>query len=444
MNNSFTLFAVNIAISLFFIFSSSFSVYSQFSECITGVTVNLTGASTVTDGVYAYVCGDSGTVLKTTNTGTAWINVSGNGIPANVNLVNIYAVDNNNALTAGSNGSATYVYRTSNGGLNWTQVFFQPGGFINAINIKNAPLGFMCGNPVGGRWSLWKTTNSGANWDSAGLFLPRSGSETGFNNSLFCTGIKIWFGTNNSRIYYSSNSGISWVTQSTAPETNSSAVWFYSWDTTFGSTGGDSLLKTTNSGTNWIRVTPSPGTGRFAGFTWGSIFVDNLFPPILQWYVRNDNKICESQGGFTWQIRYTAPAGVYRYVCDHYDFGPFAFVYAVRSNGGITKINTYMGGVERISSEIPENFELSQNYPNPFNPVTRIRFTIPRHDKTNIKVMLRVYDVLGNEVKDFLLNDLSPGTYEVDFDGENLPSGTYFCRLQAGKLDFTRKMILLK
>ncbi len=88
----------------------------------------------------------------------------------------------------------------------------------------------------------------------------------------------------------------------------------------------------------------------------------------------------------------------------------------------------------------PNNFELSQNYPNPFNPSTKINYEISSREN----VELKVFDILGNEVA-MLVNEVqSPGKYELEFKGSNLPSGVYFYRLLSGTFSQVRKMIMLK
>jgi hypothetical protein len=59
-------------------------------------------------------------------------------------------------------------------------------------------------------------------------------------------------------------------------------------------------------------------------------------------------------------------------------------------------------------------------------------------------VKLKVYDALGKEIQTLVNEQLSPGTYEVDFDGSNLPSGVYYYKLEAGSFTKTRKMVLIK
>jgi hypothetical protein len=102
--------------------------------------------------------------------------------------------------------------------------------------------------------------------------------------------------------------------------------------------------------------------------------------------------------------------------------------------------NGFVVGVEDEGTEIPLSFRLEQNYPNPFNPSTTIRFTISDFGFT----ILKVYDVLGNEVATLVNKEKPAGVYEVDFHAIGLPSGVYFYRLQAGAFVETKKMSLIK
>ncbi len=89
---------------------------------------------------------------------------------------------------------------------------------------------------------------------------------------------------------------------------------------------------------------------------------------------------------------------------------------------------------------LPYNYSLSQNYPNPFNPTTKISWQSPISSWQTLKI----YDMLGNEVA-ILVNEYRPaGNYEVEFSGNDLPSGIYFYQLKTGSLIQTKKMILLK
>jgi len=88
---------------------------------------------------------------------------------------------------------------------------------------------------------------------------------------------------------------------------------------------------------------------------------------------------------------------------------------------------------------------LYQNYPNPFNPATTVRFDVPAGSKNHMSnVKIAVYDILGREVAELLNEDLSPGTYEANWDASNQPSGVYFCNLITNNFTATKKMMLIK
>jgi len=88
----------------------------------------------------------------------------------------------------------------------------------------------------------------------------------------------------------------------------------------------------------------------------------------------------------------------------------------------------------------PQEFRVHQNYPNPFNPSTQIRYEVPRPSS----VLLRVYDLLGQEVATLVNEAKQPGRYEVQWNAERFSSGVYFYRLQAGDYVETKKLLLLK
>lgn len=91
------------------------------------------------------------------------------------------------------------------------------------------------------------------------------------------------------------------------------------------------------------------------------------------------------------------------------------------------------------------DFKLEQNYPNPFNPHTKIVYRVPSKVKgQNSKVVLKVFDMLGNEISTLVNEEKSSGHYEVLFNASNLSSGIYFYRLSVGSFSETKAMILEK
>jgi len=109
--------------------------------------------------------------------------------------------------------------------------------------------------------------------------------------------------------------------------------------------------------------------------------------------------------------------------------------------------------VKNISTEIPSSFSLGQNYPNPFNPVTNIQFQVPPCHSCGGRgyplghplVVIKVFDLLGKEVKTLVNEYKQPGTYQVSFNAEGLSSGVYFYSLIVDDLFIsTKKFVLLK
>ncbi|MBE2216950.1 MAG: hypothetical protein IAE90_02025, partial [Ignavibacteria bacterium] len=348
-------------------------------EQVSGVTTQLYTVSGSAGSNAVWTAGESGVILRTTNGGTNWLPAN-TGIPPAALIYNIWAVDANTAIAAGMNGTTSNIWRTSNGGASWQVVLSQSNGFFNCIAMKSSnPLhGLVQGDPVGGRWSIWKTSNGGMNWDSTGCYLPQNATEAGWNNSIYIGSQNfpsgndslIWFGTNNTRIYYSSNFGTTWNVQSTAPEANSYVVHFHAYfGPGDGLSGGATLMRTSNLGVNWTSQA-SVGSGNFNGLV--------MFPAPVDygycWYTRQGSSIIyRGMNGANWAAEYTAPAGTYNHFINVRN-GSTCF--GVRSNGGITRCNYYLSSVNQVSGEVPESFLLSQNYPNPFNPTTNFEFRI--------------------------------------------------------------------
>ena len=95
---------------------------------------------------------------------------------------------------------------------------------------------------------------------------------------------------------------------------------------------------------------------------------------------------------------------------------------------------------ENVANNIPKSYILEQNYPNPFNPVTTIRYDLP----VASYVTLRVYNILGEEITMLVSALEDPGHKSVSFDGNKLPGGLYFIRLDAGTFTDVKKMMLVK
>lgn len=96
--------------------------------------------------------------------------------------------------------------------------------------------------------------------------------------------------------------------------------------------------------------------------------------------------------------------------------------------------------IDDRKSSAPETFNLHQNYPNPFNPNTKITYEL----KQTVPVRLTVYNMQGQQITTLVDQRQNRGSHTVTFQGDNLASGLYFYRLEAGPFTSTRKMVLVK
>jgi len=111
------------------------------------------------------------------------------------------------------------------------------------------------------------------------------------------------------------------------------------------------------------------------------------------------------------------------------NFGEIFFT----ANGGVT-------GIDERGDRTPATFQLKQNYPNPFNPSTVISYDLP----FSSLVTLKVYDLLGREVETLVGYRQNAGSHSVTFNAGNSPSGIYYYRLRSGTYSETKKFVLLR
>jgi len=121
----------------------------------------------------------------------------------------------------------------------------------------------------------------------------------------------------------------------------------------------------------------------------------------------------------------------YSWYVDEFKFPVFTVYYYTTVENGDTTIgkevyysNSQPIGITQNGKLIPETFCLYQNYPNPFNPSTKIKFDIPTVG-TRHAVSLRIYDILGREIATLVNGQLNAGTYEIEWNASNYPSGVY-------------------
>lgn len=152
-----------------------------------------------------------------------------------------------------------------------------------------------------------------------------------------------------------------------------------------------------------------------------ALLINNLEQPNYE--VKN----LELNSNYYWRVRSKTSDGA---VSEYSYKGEF-------NTGSVTSVGK--------DEELPSEFNLAQNFPNPFNPTTKISYTLP----SNSFVSLKIYDMLGREVKTLLNQDMNAGVYSVDWNGvdnfgNKVASGTYIYRIVAGNFTLSKKMVLLK
>ena len=230
---------------------------------------------------------------------------------------------------------------------------------------------------------------------------------------------------------------------------------FITGSTYYAETGFDYLtIKYNTSGVQqWIRTYAGLGYSNYLDYAY-SIALDDFGNS----YVTGATEIStydfdyatikyDSDGNEKWVIKYNGTGELNDYansIC----VDNSGYVYVTGCSMGVgtgwdfatIKYTQTPSSLEENPQNIPAVFKLYENYPNPFNPSTVISYQLP----IGGNVTLKIYDILGNEMAK-LVDEYKPaGTYEVTWYAENLPSGVYFYRLQAGSFIETKKMLLIK
>ena len=366
-----------------------------------------------------------GVILKTTDGGNNWINLTADSLFP----IPIFAISFLNANTGFLSGYSEKIYKTTNGGLSWSykQAPVIGNSRFRALQFLNENTGY-----VGGRYGVRsKTTNGGVTWDTLSVATSQLSSIFFFNAN---TG---FMGDGFSSIYKTTNGGINWIatflrdTSSVASSYALSHIDFLNEMTGYiaGRTSSrGAIFKTTNGGINWSNIFYSDS------LTLYSIDIINESTIFAAGEIRKVLKTTNT--GLTWSIT-EIPGNFWelysiQFINETTGFtSGYGYVFKT-TNGGVS--------VNQISSEIPNGISLHQNYPNPFNPNTKIKFQIAKM----FDVKLVVYDILGCEVATLVNERLKAGTYEVDFEGRELPSGVYFYTLISDSFKETKKMILIK
>jgi len=392
-----------------------------------GTTSILNTVKAVNENI-CWTAGNSAMVRRTTDGGITWLNANPNPGIINGNILNVEAIDGNTAWVTTSPAISTFIYKTTNGGSNWAQVYSQTGGFINGISMISASNGFAFGDPISNKWMILATTNGGLNWLPHPLSPTAQVSEVGFENCFQVSLPYMWFGASLGSVYRTTNNGVNWTSHPT-PGINTYVFALHFNSLTLGLASALSMVRSTDAG-NTYNALPVPGLGNINGIEGAGTEL---------WYVRGSSIYRSGDSGNNWAIAHQTGITML-----HIDF-PNSITgcqmgWAVGYAGTIVKMTSSPLAVNSGKSGIPLSYNLEQNYPNPFNPVTNIRIALP---EAGI-VRLVVRDILGSEISVLADSYLEAGFHNYSFDASHLSSGIYFFTLKASDFEMTKKMALVK
>jgi photosystem II stability/assembly factor-like uncharacterized protein len=411
---------------------------------VTDMVVLSDGTLIVTTASFNWPSGQPGGIRRSTNGGASW-----------QNIVNVF---NGRSLWLGSTGKifASYwpfpdtenLYESTDGGVSWQQIYWgAPNNNIFSIATKDNDNVIF----IGKRNGVWRSINGGL-WQPASAGIPPNtwvyDLDVNHSDGFIAAGTS-------KGLYVSSNNGNNWTAVSGISQTDTitKVIFDYAITSLDGSDQFDRLLAGSKSGSLFDGSQKS----NYLLATLLAIFEKDEISGFCIIYLQSQNMkvhgVATFRGGFhvstdngnNWEIKNEGLPQNPEMASIGYHFqGINLLIYGgmfENSNGGAKIYSLNMPvGIQQISSEIPQVFELSQNYPNPFNPSTKIRFSLPNNEL----VKLVVYNSLGKEVAILLEQQLTQGSYEYIFDGNELSSGVYFYRLYNENMFITKRMILLK
>ncbi|MBX7044269.1 MAG: T9SS type A sorting domain-containing protein [Ignavibacteria bacterium] len=401
-------------ISLFLVLIFTSSVFAQWTLTNGVGTTNGNTLYTVGNDIYA---GTDSKAYRTTNNGDSWIEIN-DGFGSSRKIRDFSYSNLTSTIWCAAENSGLYF--STNNGANWIREFG---------SITTTPIAVVTVNQyviMARSGSISSTTNNGLNWIAMDGNNPSYSSQ----RSLGTDGSKIYLGNGSDGVYVTFLGGTSWTRINGNLTGNSLTInELRCANSKIYIATGAGIYSSTNNGTNWINLNPSLSTTSIWSL---SVLNSNII-------IGTANKIyLSTNDGANWSdITAGLPANPNVSEIDYNN----QYIFAILQTGAVYRLlKSSVIGISNISTEIPNKFTLSQNYPNPFNPTTNIEFSIP--EKSFVK--LNVFDISGRQVSQLANENLSAGTFRYDFNAENLPSGTYFYKLETDKFSETKKMILMK
>jgi ligand-binding sensor domain-containing protein len=325
-------------------------------------------------------------IFKSTDYGNSWLGFAASrpsvfAVHGNNIFIESIIVDDSHQKTNPEEDKITGVFRSTDFGASYYCVLM-----VNKVYALAASENEVYTYTSSG---AYRTTDDGNNWISIG-----SGLGSGVRGFYF-NGNNIYAASSNGA-YRSTDDGATWTQINSGLNNNSVNAFSFSGNYILAATN-DGVYSSDNDGEQWVNISP----GLPEGTTVLSL-------------TSNSN-----------------------------------YLYAGTYDKAVWKLPLeQITGIGKSHSRLPDKFALYQNYPNPFNPTTKIRFDIPLSPLyergVGRFVHLTIYDILGREVSTLLNRQLQPGTYNIEWNASNYPSGVYFYKLVTDSYTAVKKMILIK
>ena len=433
-------------IVLIILLANNLFAQSGWIEKMSGTNENLNSVYFLNN-TKAFIVGDSGTLLRTTDGGSSWQKLTSG---TTNNLTKIIFIENKNGFILGSN--KTYLISTD-AGESWIDKSIQVTKELLCIDFYDLNHGIALSGSQNSI-EIFKTVNGGETWEvqsSSPFNVLWSPPYIHYQDSNHVT--LIISATGNTGVFRSSDGGDIWSYIWWSPESISTSGGFDDaifLDSTTGfligrkgrtSSYSSYLFKTTNGGDNWQEISipnhlPPQRSIYMVNNTIGYVVGANGFgnsPDSLQLsaaYITTD-------GGIQWHKQISNYPNKLNDV-----FFADSIKGIIVGNKGTILCTTTGGivGVEERNTRLPNEFSLEQNYPNPFNPSTTISFILPKSTFITIKL----FNTLGQELQTISSGNFSAGRHTVQFNNKDLASGIYLYKLSADDNLLVKKMMILK
>ena len=366
------------------------------------------------------LCGTDDGVYISTDIGTSWT-ADNNGLPNNryVDCLDLIG----DKVFLGLDGGYGFYYSTDNG-KNWNMINTNPSLIVNCLVSNGSDI--FAGTGSG----IYLSTDNGTNWNAVNNGLPDNSIVT----SMAISGSNIFAEVTYQGVYISSDNGLNWTSANNGLPITIECL-LANGNNIFAGTENGIYLSTDN-GTNWTAMNNgfmnipvvysllSFGNNIFAGgtaFSGRGIFLstDNG----TNWTAVN-NGLPDATGIYSMAVMNNTLIGSTR------NFGIFRRLLS----------EMVLTDIKNNQSNLPSNFTLQQNYPNPFNPSTTIIYEI----RSESKVKLVIYNIMGEKVAELVNAFQKPGKYSVKWNAKDFACGVYIYQIKSNEFTQSKKLILLK